>query len=129
MDKLLQEKLVEVIELGKMGILEAVGVVKTQAPELVQQFMMFETFRASFGIILSIALLSIGVYGFLYAKKEEWKSCCSDPKGGRVTVAIMIGIIGSGIGILVTLVFINTLAKILIAPNVYILENLLTLLK
>lgn len=124
MNIVLQEKLVEIIELGEVGVLKAIGVLKEQAPELLTQFMAFATFSSSFGIFAGLVLIIVASVAFLHLKKMEW-----DLSGGvEFLVALVVLFAGIG-GISVTLTNGYNLSKILIAPNVYILENLLILLK
>lgn len=124
MDTILQEKLVEIIELGQGGVLQAVEILKVQAPEVVRQFMAFETFSAGAGILLGIAFLIISMLALLHLKKMQW-----DLNGGREFFALMVTLFSGVAGIITTIVNGYTLAKILIAPNLYIIQHLLTVLK
>lgn len=124
MDNILQEKLTEILELGQVGVLQAVEVLKTQAPEIVRQFMLFETISASAGIFLGIVFLIIGIIALLHLNKVEW-----DLDENREYIALLIGISGSGIGIIITMCNGYALTKIFIAPNLYIIQNLLQVLK
>lgn len=124
MDIVLQEKLVEILDLGQLGILEAVSILKVQAPEIVKQFMAFETFSAIIGIILGTVCLVAGLVCLLHAKKEEW-----DTDKGSVFASILGIVFGFSIGFGVTLTYTSILSKILIAPNLYIIQNLLQVLR
>lgn len=124
MDTVLQEKLVEIIELGQVGALKAVEILKEQAPELLRQFMAFETFSASAGILLGIVLLIIGIIALLHLKKMKW-----DLDAVREFATLMVAVVSGVIGIVTTIANGYTLAKILIAPNLYIIQHLLTVLK
>ena len=70
MDTVLQEKLAEIIELGQVGVLKAVEILKEQAPELIRQFMAFETFSASVGVFFGVVLLGVTSLLLLYLQVD-----------------------------------------------------------
>ena len=124
MDTVLQEKLVEIINLGQVGILQAVDLLKEQAPEVVRQFMAFETFSAGSGIFFGLVLLLMSLLSFLHLKKMKWNI----DDGREFTSMLVLTFTGIG-GIIATLMNGYLLAKIIIAPNLYIIQNLLQVLR
>lgn len=123
MNNVLQEKIVEIMDLGQIGILKALSIIKIQAPSLIQEFLNFKIFDAVFGIFIGIIALFIAKSCLKYMKKEEWNY-----NNGFVVLSLVLTIFASFFGVIFILVDIHSLFKIILAPNVYILENLLTFL-
>ena len=118
MDNQLENKLLEVIGDIQSNASQAKIAVLEQIPDVIHQWMMFELYKSSVWLILSIiGLLSVALLVRLVRKQPTW----SDDSYAVTYVYIIVG------SIVYTLMFflnIQDIIQILLAPKVWIIEHL-----
>lgn len=111
----------EIYGASKTGIVKAVDFAQEQAPLVVQEFL---TWKFSQSVIYTIvALISIGVLGWIFTRARKWASENND--GSEIFG--WFGMVGSLIAIL-SVVFstlipnVEQMVKVKVAPRVFIIE-------
>lgn len=101
----------ELYDASKSAIVSGIDLVKTQAPELVTEFIKWKFTEAIVRIVFGIALLIVGGYII----KRMYNSY-------DVPLVIVAGIFPTTIGVLVVGFNIMTAIQIWVAPKVYLIE-------
>jgi len=128
----LQNQLAQVIKATKDGALQAADFIKEQAPEYVEQLLTFSLVVSLIQFVISLALLAMGVF-FTFKlptiykyNNEEASYCWSVENAGRFWMIFVMAVVG----IIVGLALIDfTWLKILIAPKLFLVEHVKSLIK
>ena len=112
----------EIYSAGKAGLIQAVDFAMQQAPLVVQEFLSWKMSEAIINLIFFGAAFVIAFCFFVFLIKKANKYIHS-----KAIVAIGLGMVGTLV-IMISLLFnfikpdIQTIAKIKLAPRVYIIE-------
>lgn len=134
MNEVLQTKLSEILEMGKMGVLQAADMLKEQVPDLVAQILRWE-------FVMSLGWWLIGIMCMVISykcikrilvtvKKEQERSghYYTDSSTTKVTISSIIGVITlvAGIGN-----FFSSYdwLQILVAPKLFLVQYITRLIK
>lgn len=135
-NKSLEELLLPLVEKAINGVEKGADFIVEQAPIIVQQFLTFKTFECGFYLLVSIILMFTYRFALpLFTTKEKPDDVFKYLKlSGRFIVTgnydlsphqvclTAITVIGSFIGITIFFRTIIKFVKILVAPNLYLLE-------
>ena len=108
----------EITELAKNGVIQAATIVKEQLPDLVQQILAFNMALSIGGIVLATMLL-VGTVKF-------YKWLTSEETDGGEFMVLIIGGIPSFMWLVLSII---NLLKITLAPKLYLMEYIQTLVK
>ena len=118
----IENKLVEAITDITANLAQAKSFVLSELPDVLQQYLLFNTIKSCGYTLLGLTLIIACIYGIYKTTKEtKW----SEPDVAIFILSIIFTIIGG------TMFFTNLVEaiQILIAPKVWLLENLSYILK
>lgn len=128
----LQQGLEELLSMLVETLREGGQFVADQTPLVVQEFLNWAIVKSSLGILLGLLFLGLGLF-CLQRLLSNWKDIDSaywkdgafgtDMSGIGVLCTFTAGI-GSTIGVIITSINIYTLAYVLTAPRVYLIEQI-----
>ncbi|MHA1853855.1 MAG: hypothetical protein ACTSUF_10185 [Candidatus Heimdallarchaeaceae archaeon] len=140
MTEALQNKLIEVLDLGKVGILNVFEAIKAQVPELVEQILKYTFLKSFIGWLFGIFCLIVFVFCakglmLVYKRERERAEKLGEKYIGYTYESAIKNIIYGVVGITTFITGISTFfdytlwLEILIAPKLFIVEYIAELIK
>lgn len=126
MKETLEKSLTEIINLTKQGLVKTVEIIQIEFPEIVSQLISLKLVNYILGILFGIVILSILFKLHIFYKKNNWyKDNDSDLK---IECIVATWLIGSVVGLCFTITNILRIIKITIAPKIFLLEYIKSLI-
>lgn len=115
----------EIYDVSKSAIASSIDMVKSQAPELVTEFLKWKFTEASIWCVFGIILVVIGIYGTY----KGIKMAGTDYELLQPPVIMFGGVVPLTIGIIMFASHIFDVVQIYVAPKIYLIEYIVNVVK
>jgi len=130
MNEALTTELLDVVKSAKVGVVRGIEILYEQIPDLVHQVLLYGAIDAGIGLVCGAILLGITTALFTLAVKLVRREGFYFDHDGLAPVVLCIVAILPGVGGVVTTLFnVSMLAKIYLAPKMYLLDYLQGVIK